>query len=166
MLIGLCGMPQSGKSEVRKILVEQHGFLALDTKQILREMASKLTGLEPHDFVSQSDKAKLYNGVPRRNIMGELGNVAEGLWGDSFLLNRTLDDFKRYSYPDKRIVVDALRKDQPIGFPGLVYEVISDRSIDTGNAFDRFNKSRTNGIILNLGNLEELSESVKRVFSL
>ena len=158
MLIGLCGMPRSGKSEVRKILVEEHGFHLLDTKLVLREMASKLTGLYPSEFVSQEDKEKLYCGVSRRKIMGELGNVAEKLWGDSFLINRALEE--GWIYPEKDIVVDSLRKTQPRDFPGYVYQVISNRAIDTGNDFDKFWPYNTKGVIINDGTFEELREKV------
>lgn len=159
-------MPHSGKSEVRNILVREHGFHLLDTKAILQEIAGMVTGLGAWDFISQADKAEMYNGVSRRTIMGEIGNCIEGMFGDSFLLDRALERLDRFNMPDKKVVVDSLRKDQTLNFPGLVYEVISDKSIDTGNDFDLYNKSRTNGIICNMDGLSELSDTVKRVFNL
>jgi hypothetical protein len=163
MLIGLCGLPQVGKSEVRKILVEEHGFYLLDTKQVLREMAAILTGLKPSDFESQADKQAFFDGVPRRTIMGMLGNVAEELWDDGYMLRRALE-----LAPKGRVVVDALRKDQPKFFPsnGVICQVIGNRAIDTGNDFDKFYQGNTDKIIINDGSLDELRASVKRVFEL
>src|ERR1043166_5159295 len=104
MRIGLCGMPRSGKTEGRKILELEYGFVTLDTKQVLREMAATLTGLRSTDFVTQEDKEALFEGVQRRKIMGELGNVAEKLWGDSYMIERALAN--PAFYDGKRIVVD------------------------------------------------------------
>jgi dephospho-CoA kinase len=165
MLIGLCGYPGSGKSEVRDILVKEHGFYLLDTKIIIRQMASALTGLPSSEFVTQEQKAALYNGITRRKIMGELGNAVEGLYGDSFLVNAAIKRFREKA-PDRPIVVDALRKDQPKDFPGLVAQVISSRAQEPKDDFDRFYQGRTNCIIVNDGTHQELSETVKRVLGL
>ena len=153
-------MPRSGKTEVKKILEEVYGFYTLDTKQVLREMAAKLTGLSPDDFITQEQKQTLFEGVERRKIMGEIGNVAEKLWGDSYMIERELKN--PAFYEGKRIVVDALRKEQPRDFPGYVFQVISNRAIDTGNSFDDFYKGRNDGIIINDGSLDDLRDTVER----
>ncbi len=163
MLIGLCGWPKAGKSEVTKVLIEQHGFWPLDTKYVLRQMSSSLTGLDENEFKTQEGKEKLYNGIPRRVIMGELGNVAEKLWGDDFMIRRALE--QQWNYPEKKIVVDSLRKSQPKTFPGFVIQVISERGVDTGNDFDKFWPYSTDAIIVNDGTQEELQLKVANLIN-
>lgn len=167
MLIGLCGVPGSGKSSVTDILVEKYGFEVLDMKETLRRLAAELTGLTTYEFVLQEDKVKTYHGVQRRTIMGELGNAVEGMFGDTFLLDQAIAKLDRANeLQNKRIVVDSLRKSQPVGFPGLVVEVISDKAVRTYNDFDEYDRSRINSIIVNMGTMDELEASIVRALKL
>jgi hypothetical protein len=165
MLIGLCGYPQAGKSEVRDILVREHGFLHVDTKMALRHLAGYVASVEPGVLNTQEGKEALYYGVTGRKIMGEIGNCVEGLFGDDFMLRKTLKVY-RDVYGDVPMVVDALRKNQTKAFTGLVYQVVSNRAAEPQGDYDRFYQGNTHGIIINDGSLEDLSASVKRVFDL
>jgi hypothetical protein len=153
MLIGLCGKPQSGKSEVRKILTDV-GFVTLNTKVPLIHACSRLTGLEPREFIA--NKEMLYKDVPLRKIMGSVQNAMEDLFGDYHSVERVtahLDAKQHY-------VLDALRKTQPDKFPGFIVEVQSNLSLDTGNPFDEYSRKRIDHIIDNNGNLGHLEENV------
>lgn len=167
MLIGLCGYPGAGKSEITNILTEEYGFMLLDVKRPLRKAASIFTGVPQEEFVKPENKDKLFNGVPGRTIMGELGNATERLWGDDFLLQLALSELKEEDLK-RGVVVDSLRKEQPRYFPsnGIILQVISERARNTGNDFDQFYQGNTDKIIVNDGSIDDLRESIKRVLNL
>lgn len=156
-LIGLCGKPQSGKSEVRRMLESNFGFTPICSKEILYRISSQVT-LQPElYFRSQDYKGLTFNGKTNREITGTLGDAIESLFGDSYLVNRALEDkpYSEYNY-----VVDSLRKTQPRDFKGMVVEVISERGIDTGNPFDVYDRSRIDYQIPNMGNFTDLEKNI------
>jgi hypothetical protein len=155
MLIGLCGKPQSGKSEVRTLL-ERVGYQTVNTKAPLIAACSALTGMDERYFLSQSGKKMLYKGVPLRTIMGKVQDTIEELFGDYHSIERSLNTLDCMDY----VVVDSLRKTQPLSFPGLIVEVVSDRSIDTGSDFDQYSRDRIDYTIENNGTFGELEDKV------
>jgi hypothetical protein len=160
MLIGLCGKPQSGKSEVRFILEKQFGFQTVNAKLPLINACHALTGIPLEEFNSQTGKASLYKGVPLRNILGEIGAVMEKMFGDYHTIERALVGYDS-SYD--KLVVDSLRMTQPTQFPGLVIEIQSKRSIVTGNFFDEYDRTNIDFTIFNDGNLYDLEKEVARL---
>jgi hypothetical protein len=93
MLIGLCGKPKSGKSEVRTILKDQFGFQVVNAKEPLILAAAELTGLPFIDFTTQGGKESSYKGVPLRVIMGEIGATMEKLFGEYHTIERALESY-------------------------------------------------------------------------
>lgn len=164
-IIGLCGKPQAGKTEVRKMLESKFGFAPVCSKSVLYAISALVTGLPVEDFYRTDRKNELYRGQTHRQITGKLGNAIEGMFGDSFLVDRALEpvmtlqtDFRQYRY---NWVLDSLRKEQTVGFPGFVVEVVSERSIETGNSFDEYNRSKIHYTIPNHGDLNLLERHVE-----
>lgn len=154
MLIGLCGKPQSGKSEVRFILEKQFGFETINVKIPIIRACHELTGIPFERFTTQEGKASLYKGEPLRNIMGKVGAVMEAMFGDYHTIERALAD---HDIVNGNYVVDSLRMTQPSHFmEGKIVEVVSDRSIDTGNHFDFYDCEYPDYRLMNNGTLGEL----------
>lgn len=160
MLIGLCGKPKSGKSEVRFILEKQFGFETVNVKLPIIQACHELTGIPEVHFNSQAGKESLYKGVPLRVIMGKVGAVMEELFGEYHTIERALED---RDLTNNKFVVDSLRMSQPLHFPGLVVKIVSPRSIDTGHPFDSWDDSRTDFTIHNDGNFGDLEKEVARL---
>lgn len=156
-LIGLCGKPQSGKSEVRRMLETEFGFKSICSKQILYKISSEVTGLPERYFSDPFIKNDTFQGKTFREITGTLGNAVESLFGDSFLIHNGL-----YSIPyeTSNYVVDSLRKTQTRDFKGIVVEILSERGIDTGSDFDTYDRSRIDYQLSNVGNFEMLRKHV------
>lgn len=155
-------MPQSGKTEVRKILESRHGFKVICSKQILYKLSSMVTGLEEKEFYEPSLKNNTFIGRTHREVTGELGNAIEKLFGDSYLVNRAIS--AETNHPDHlrdgNFVVDSLRKNQTKEFEGTVVEIISNRSINPGNEFDTYDRSKIDYQLNNNGTFYELQRSV------
>lgn len=159
MLIGLCGKPHSGKSEVRYLL-ENKGFSSLNTKTPLALACHELTGIPHAQFLTQEGKESLYKGVTLRKIMGEVQNAMEALFGDYHTIEVALE--KLY-WPDNHYVVDSLRKSQPLKFPGTIVEVVSSHSYSTGFAFDEYDRSRIDYTLVNNGNFGDLEREIDKM---
>ncbi len=160
MIIGLCGKPGSGKSEVREILERSFGFETVCSKRILYKMSADITGLAVSDFSNPKIKNSIFKGHQLRKITGELGNTVENLFGDSHLVNKAVSelDLARANY-----VVDSLRKTQTKDFPGIVVEVVSERGYDTGNDFDLYDRSRINYTLPNHTTFEQLERNIVKM---
>lgn len=160
MLIGLCGKPNSGKSEIRKLL-EKRGFTVLNTKENLIKACSALTGIEEECFATSKGKEAEYEGVKLRKIMGEVQSCIENLFGDYHTIETSM---QLPQYRGKDVVVDALRKSQTVNFEGIVVEVVSEKSIDTKNDFDQYERGldgeHVDYIIVNDGDIEHLEYRV------
>lgn len=160
MLIGLCGKPQSGKSEVRFILEKQFGFETINVKIPIIRACHELTGVPFEQFTTQTGKASLYKGEPLRNIMGRVGAVMEEMFGDYHTIERALAE---HDITNGKYVVDSLRMSQPAEFIGTVVKVVSNRSIETHNHFDEFDDTHTNFTIFNNGGFADLEKEVVRL---
>lgn len=165
MIIGLCGKPQSGKTEVRRILNERFGFEVVNSKSVLYTMSAYVTGLKPEDFSHPDLKNNAFNGATHRQITGELGNAVERLFGDSYLIKRALEAHKVWHRADCNFVVDSLRKEQGWELRHMltVVEVVSDRGIDTGNWFDSYNGDAIKYRLTNNGSFEELEKEIAKM---
>jgi dephospho-CoA kinase len=160
VLIGLCGKPHSGKSEVRYILEKQFGFETINAKLPIIRACHELTGIPIETFTTQKGKETLYKGVPLRVIMGSVGAAMEELLGEYHTIERAIAE---YDTSKGNFVVDSLRMSQPLHFTGYVVKVLSPRSIDTGNAFDQWDDSNTHFTIHNDGNFADLEKEVARL---
>jgi hypothetical protein len=163
MLIGLCGKPRSGKSEVSFILQQRYDFNSISTKRPLALACHELTGIPHAQFLTHEGKESEYKGVSLRKIMGEVQNVLESMFGDYHTIAVALE---HQYYPERgNYVLDSLRKTQPVSFPGYVVEVKSVRSVDTGNAFDEYDTSHIDYTIYNNGNLDSLDRDIRLMIS-
>jgi dephospho-CoA kinase len=160
LLIGLCGKPQSGKSEVRFILEKQFGFETVNVKLPIIRACHELTGVPFEQFTTQEGKASLYKGEPLRNLMGKVGAVMEKLFGDYHTIERALEE---HNITNGKYVVDSLRMTQPSHFIGKVVEVVSNRSIDTGNDFDFYDCEFPDYRLMNNGTLGELEAQIAKM---
>lgn len=160
IMIGLCGRPRTGKGQVRSVLESRCGFRWVDTKQPLVDAAIALTGLQRNEYTSQDGKDSEYKGIQLRKVMGEIGKSVEELFGENHLVNLAIERERNGCGPKTRLVFDALRRNQPIDFPGYVVEVVSDRGIDTGYDFDEYSKDKIDYTIYNNGSLGDLERNI------
>src|SRR6476619_5721995 len=86
-LIGICGNPKSGKSEVQNILKEHYGYIPLDDGLALRQIARDHLGLSWEDVSTQEGKARfteiLGKNWQHRDILGTLGEKLEEMFGEN-----------------------------------------------------------------------------------
>ena len=160
MIIGLCGKPHSGKSEVANILVAKHKFQYIDTKDKLRQICSEITGIPYSTFTTSSGKDQLYKGIKLREIMGTVGLSLEKMFGADYLLAEAMKQYK-----NGNAVVDSLRQKQAVYFRGYLVEVKSTRAIDTHLSYDKFDKEFINYKLENSGDLGDLEDSIKTMLS-
>jgi hypothetical protein len=160
MILGLCGKPQSGKTEVRRILEEHYDYEVVCSKNLLYSFSSLVTGLPEAEFYDPSLKNKMFRDKSHRQITGTIGNAIEELFGDNYLVERAL-----LKCSANNQVVDSLRKTQTVGFKGYVVEVISDKSIETGNSFDEYDRSNIAYKLYNYGSLEVLANGVEHMLN-
>lgn len=160
MIIGLCGKPHSGKSEVRKILEENWNFEVINTKIPLAQVSSIITGIDETKFLTTHVKERTFRSHKLRDIMGTIGNTIEDLFGENYLLERALNNIKinKYNY-----VIDALRKNQYTGFNGWIVEVCSEKGKEIIYDYDKFNPHSIDYVVKNDGSFEELKSSVTRM---
>lgn len=161
MIIGLTGNPKVGKGEVSRILQSNYGFEILDTKEVLRKIASEITGFNAELFKKQQWKEYKYQGHECRYIMGEVGYTLERIFGDDFLLRRML----KHIDPSKNYVIDALRMKQAVvlktSLPqSFVIEITSERGT-LDYSFDEYDKSLIDYSVTNNGTLLDLSYTLE-----
>lgn len=86
-LIGLTGLRGAGKTEVARILVEQHGFAATECSGPLMDLASRIgwdgTKKDPADYLFPFAPGA-YNG---RTLLDELGKGMREVLGEDSLFN-------------------------------------------------------------------------------
>lgn len=87
--IGICGYPESGKTTVANILIEQWDAILVDDGAPLRRACLALYGGTPADWSTQEGKAGkievLGEGHSRRDLLGTLGNALEKQYGEHFM---------------------------------------------------------------------------------
>jgi dephospho-CoA kinase len=165
IVLGLCGIPGAGKTEVRKLLAKNHGFEVINSKSVLYSMSSQITGIPESHFFDPSRKNNHFRKVTLRQITGELGNAVENLFGDDYLIRKAMDNHKVASRPHKNFVIDSLRKQQPILLDDDLRVVVVQnlRAVSTGNKFDKFDipVGMEHDVIQNNGDLDELERNVR-----
>lgn len=162
-VIGLCGLPGAGKTEVRNILVKKHNFEPICSKSILYDMAALVTGLPPTHFSDPLFKNGEFNGIPLRTIAANCGFVMEDLFGEGYLINKSLVNHKVKERPNKNFVVDSLRMKQPIIFENEMI-IIEISNYKTGKktfpVYDQYYTPKSILVINNDTTKEELEKNV------
>lgn len=163
IIIGLCGNPGSGKSEVRKILVKEHGFELINSKSIIYELASVATGLPVEHFSDPAYKNGELNGIKLRAIAGNLGYVMEDFFGTDYLIRKSLENHNVSKRTNKNFVIDSLRLDQPVLLQGTVIpvEVENRRAPESTEDYDQYEMPAKGYYVMdNNHNLPELVTEV------
>jgi hypothetical protein len=142
-LIALCGHPKAGKSEVQKILEEFYGHLPVDDGLPMRSFCVHHLGMRWDDVQSQAGKAGyveiLGKRWQRRDILGQLGNVYEDMFGADimpFMACIGLDPDKNYSFGSVRRDQGAFYKSRG----GLIIGIRNPLAQPSPYEFDRFNE--------------------------
>lgn len=150
--IGLCGNPKAGKSLVQEILQERYGYTPVDDGHVLREFAVEKLGLSWDDVQTQAGKAGyteiLGKNWQNRDILGTLGAQLEDMFGEHimpFIATRNLANNGRFSFGSVRKSQGQFYRDQG----GLVVEVQNPLAKDSPYAFDRFDRSYVDAVIVN-----------------
>ena len=161
-IIGLCGYPGAGKTEVQKILAK-FDSIAVDDGRPMRKFAVDFLGLSWDDVLTQEGKKgfKMVAGVmwQNRDILGQLGNKFEELFGVDaipFMSTRNLKDDISYTFGSVRRAQGRFY--QKMG--GVILGVRRpgvERSIFE---FDRFDEQAVDLWIDNDGTLEDLEVDV------
>ena len=162
-LIGICGHPGAGKSEVQRILRAPHGYEAADDGWPLRDIAIRHFGLSMEDVSTQRGKDRWSSvtgaRIQNRDILGRIGNALESAFGDQilpWLAVQSLDPDARYSF-------GSVRRDQGKVYKSLGGAIIGVRRPGVGPStfeFDRFDEDLVDVWIDNDGGLRELREKV------
>lgn len=155
-MIAICGNPKSGKSTAQDILREDLNYLPIDDGLVLREFAVEKLGLSWDDVLTQEGKKRhteiLGKSWENRKLLGEFGNVLEGMFGDHimpFIATRNL-------YPNARYSFGSVRKNQGHFFReqgGIVIEIINPLAPPSGNAFDVYDRDCISATVINDGQL-------------
>lgn len=169
VVLGLCGFPGAGKTEVRKILHNNHGFEVVNSKAIIYDLAARVTNLTEDHFSDPALKEGLFNDVPHRKIAAHLGYAIEDLFGPTYLVTEALRKHRVSARPSKNFVVDSLRMSQPVLLQEklMVIEVIS-KKVDSHifMPYDQYEAPvRQKFVISNNGTIGDLEIEVKRVIS-
>lgn len=162
-VVGLCGYPGAGKSEVRKILVKNHDFEDINSKSVIYGMAAMATGLTEKHFYDPALKNNTFNGVTHRRIAGTLGLQIESMFGGDYLIGKALENHK-VAARTKNFVVDSLRMSQPLLLRDrmIIAEIVNPLILTPGeNTFDDYYKVDDRFIIENKGSLEDLEREVE-----
>lgn len=143
-LIALCGNPGAGKSEVQKILQAEFSYQPIDDGMPMRHFCVQSLGMKWEDVLTQEGKAGtveiLGKTWVRRDILGQLGNVFEDMFGEHimpFMATRNLNPMGRYSF-------GSVRRDQGAFYKKLGGIVMGVRNPLAGPSiyeFDRFDEN-------------------------
>jgi hypothetical protein len=163
----LCGAPQSGKSEVQKILHRHFNIRPIDDKRGLRDAAKLLYGLSEDDVSTQAGKARLVNVGNTtkhvREILGDLGKYLEE--NDPLHFPRMARRLAETQFPGERVSFGSVRMQQGLMFKdqkSLVIEVVQP-GIEPINDFDMYDRDLVDVSLLNDYDDEDRAGSVKRL---
>ncbi|WP_143062006.1 hypothetical protein [Faunimonas pinastri] len=151
-LIGICGNPRSGKSEAQRILKEQYGVQPVDDGFALRHFAVRHLGLSWEDVQTQEGKARytdILGGTwQNREILGELGNKLEGMFGEHimpFMATRGLPAEGSFSFGSVRKLQGEFFRAQG----GVVIEISNPLAPPSPYDFDWYSREAVNFTIEN-----------------
>lgn len=169
LILGLCGWPGAGKSEVRKILVSNFGFEDINSKATIYQLAEVATGIPAHKFSDPFYKEGEYLGSSYRQIAAFLGYAVEDLFGQDYLIKQAMLNHRVSERPHKNFVIDSLRMQQPLLFATSMHivEVVSNKAETPGNDFDRYVRPNDYYTIRNDGTkgclVEEVGSLLKKL---
>lgn len=154
--IALCGNPKSGKSLAQEILKELYGTAPVDDGAPLREFAMQNLGLTRDQVFTQSGKLETVEILGRqwqvRELLGELGNRYEGMFGKDILpfiaINRA-DQAKAPSFSFGSVRRDQGRMYQARG--GIVIEIVNPGAGPSNYEFDQYDRSIVDYRVMNDG---------------
>jgi hypothetical protein len=167
LYVALCGAPGAGKTTVADLLVERYDGFLVDDGKPLREAAMALYGLSWWHVSTQEGKATTRTVCGKtftvRQLLGDLGNLLEGFYGQQFMPERALaqvdDTVPLYVFP-------SCRKTQGLTYlkhGGIVVEITRPGHVPV-NDFDRYDQSLVTYRIVNDGDLAALQERVTQLF--
>lgn len=179
LLIALCGVPSSGKSEVQKILEDGFGIMPVDDGDILRRYTAELLGIHYQDTVTQEGKRReLWVDGQCRDVrwaLGEMGDILEAKYGPyvvpDWAIRKALaawNDFEHTGSDVAGFSFGSVRKQQPWAYKragGLVVEVVRTGTDPTGYGFDLFDRKAVDFVFHNDGaTLDELRGNMRSHF--
>lgn len=143
-LIGICGHPKSGKSEVQRILSEEYGVHPVDDGHALRQFCQQHLGLSHDETHTQTGKAGHTTILGRRwqnrDILGTLGAQLEAMFGEyimPWIATRGLDPNQAYSFGSVRKIQGDFYRQQG----GLILAIRNPLVHASPYAFDAFDES-------------------------
>lgn len=161
-LIGLCGHPKAGKSEVQRLLQELFEVAPVDDGLALRSFSVAHLGLTWDDVATQAGKQRNTKILDRdwqnREILGELGKKLEDLFGDHvmpFMATRNLDPSKSYSFGSVRKTQGQFYRKQG----GVIIGVRNPQAEPSPYAFDKFDEELVDYWIENDAQARGMSDS-------
>lgn len=153
-LIGICGNPKSGKSEVQRLLQEHLDYLPVDDGLPMRAFCTQHLGMSWNDVNTQEGKAGFVEILgkrwQRRDILGTLGNHLEEMFGKdifAYIATCALDPKLRYSFGSVRRDQGAFYRQQG----GVIIGVRNPLAPPSPFEFDRFDESQVDIWIDNNG---------------
>lgn len=172
--IALCGAPKAGKTTAAGIMCRRYGAELVDDGRVLREAAMTLHGLTGNDVYTQEGKArtKIVGGKPftHRQLLGDLGNLLEGFYGEQFIPERALHPFVSTTRPAAEgppfHVFASVRKTQGLSYKaagGFVIEVLRE-GCEAVNDFDRYDRDLVDHTLINHGSELDLEIQILRLF--
>tara|TARA_Y100000815_G_scaffold275358_2_gene313057 strand:+ start:597 stop:1148 length:552 start_codon:yes stop_codon:yes gene_type:complete len=165
----LCGAPESGKSEVQKILHQEFNVRPVDDKRGLRDAAKVLYGLSEDDVSTQAGKKKLITIGSKtktvREILGELGEYLEE--NDPLHFPRMARRMAELNHPGERVSFGSVRMNQGLLFKdeqSLVIEV-KRPGFSPRNNFDLYEPDLADVSVLNDYDPDDADGSTKRLIA-
>lgn len=172
LLVALCGVPKSGKSEIQKILCEEFNILIQDDGWILRDFGMQLFGLTLEDVTTQAGKMREIeiDGKMRtvRWMLGELGNSLEAKFGEHVIPNWAIRNAIADKRPSFGHSFGSVRKTQGWAYKnagGIVVEIVRPGVELTGHNFDTYDRGAVDFTFRNDGDsLHGLRQKVRALF--
>lgn len=173
--IALCGYPETGKSEVQRIISDLYGFHLYDDSKPIRDAVKTLYGLTDWHVQTQEGKRSLVRvgdiDLSVRKIMGDLGCYVEKK--DEMHFARVAVRTCKTMMPDSKVVFASVRLRQPIFYKStgeaIVIEVTR-TGCGPSDVFDEYDRTAIDFSIENAIDRENpersrirLRESVRRI---
>ena len=152
--IALCGAPETGKTTVADYMAARYGGRVIDDGKVLREACRALYGLSHEDVYTQAGKARIKSVGGRefshRQLLGDLGNLLEGFYGQQFMPERAIESIAP-SDTARFFLFPSCRKTQGITYRaqgGVVIELIRPDHFPI-NDFDQYDRSLVSHVLSN-----------------
>lgn len=150
--VALCGNPKAGKSLVMEIMAVNYGTQAVDDGRPLREIAKQYLGLTHDQVYTQEGKASHVEILGKhwqvREILGELGNLFEFLFGEHilpFMVTQTLEGPGPFVFGSVRKTQGRFYKQAG----GIIIGIENPLAGPSPYAFDKFDESAVDYWIIN-----------------